>query len=433
MEEENKYVVFINAIRPATFKALEKYRLESGVELKPLVLANSEVFDKIYIRNGQNFIDKGVDYVKADFSNTTEVAATIAPYKNNIVSVTAQYENCVHDLAQVVEVFDYLNMPTKNALEIASEKKKVRDMLDDEAPDLNPRYIEISEITDKTIEDIEGRINSYPMIVKPSGLEGSLLVSVVYNQVELKQRIHQVLETIEAAYSTWIKRNEPLILVEEFMVGRMYSIDSYINNAGTFFHCPPVRVHTGYEKGYEDFFGHIQTTPTDLTAVDLRESQIAVERACKKIGLNNITAHVELMLTASGWKIIEIGPRIGGYRHDLYLLSFGINHIVNDILIRAGKTPVIDSNVTGYSAYLKLYPKQEGVLEDIINTDQLSRTKSVVALKQDIFIGERVKFAKNNGDPIFDVVLFSHDHQMLWDDINSLETSISFKVKPDYS
>jgi len=212
------------------------------------------------------------------------------------------------------------------------------------------------------------------------------------------------------------------------MEGDMYSIDSYITSTGTYYHAPPVRVFTGRNVGYEDFFGYMQITPANISSDEVKKAQITVERACDALELRSVTAHVELMQTSSGWKIIEIGPRVGGYRHNLYSSSFGINHVVNDMLVRADITPTMQTDSKGYTTLLKLYARTEGTLQSVDGKEILESLESFVSVKQDVHTGDAVKFAKNNGDPIYEVVLFNASYDVLMNDIAIIERDVIFNV-----
>jgi hypothetical protein len=211
------------------------------------------------------------------------------------------------------------------------------------------------------------------------------------------------------------------VLVEEFMEGDMYSIDTYISHDGTPHHAPLVRVITGQKVGFDDFFGYARLTPVLLSDQEASEAYLTSQKACRALGLRSITAHIELMKTPSGWKIIELGPRIGGYRHDIYRLSYGINHIVNDILIRGGDVPHLPRRVLSHTAVLNIYARSEGYLQEVNGLQILSSLPSYVSHRQIISVGELAQFAKNNGDAVLEVTLSHEDKLQLESDIASIE------------
>ena len=219
---------------------------------------------------------------------------------DRVYAVTAQFENCITELQKLVPYFPYIPMPTESSLDWATEKKLMRQMLEAHSPSLVPGYLEVRDASDDSIAGAEAAV-AYPVIVKPSGLEGSLLVSLAHNPEELRAALEHIFEEIQLGYDTWIKRQSPLVLVEEFMVGDMYSVDTYVSPEGVHRHTPPVKVITGHQVGFEDFFGYAQMVPSGLSATEATKAQRTAEEACKALGLRAVTAHVELIKTADGW------------------------------------------------------------------------------------------------------------------------------------
>jgi hypothetical protein len=256
MDKNDKNIVlFINAIRPATFAALDDFERQSGRKLVPVVFIDETIQVAITERNVQKHTGQDYDIISADFDSPMSVRTALNKYKDRILAVTSQYENSIHELRKLVPYLPYIHMPTQSSLEWATEKKLMRQLLEVHDGSLVPKYLEIKDYSEMTINEIENHMN-YPLVVKPSGLEGSLLVSLVSNREELVSTLDHTSKEIQKGYDTWIKRQKPVILVEEFMDGEMYSVDTYISSNGTCYHTPLVRVLTGRSVGFDDFFGY---------------------------------------------------------------------------------------------------------------------------------------------------------------------------------
>lgn len=421
-------VLFINAMRPATFRALELQNETTGREFEPVILVDEKIADSIFKRNGQlPHLDK-VRVIRADFDDVASVTKALKPIEDNIFAVTSQYENSVLELKKIVPHLPYCDMPTETSLEWATEKKLMRELMHAYDESLVPKFFEVHELSDKKLDEIEQQM-SYPMIVKPSGLEGSLLVSMVNNKAELRERLEHGFSEVDKAYSIWIKRQRPFFLVEEFMQGQMYSIDVYADKQGGYTHTPIVKVITGKQIGFDDFFGFARITPADISADEEKQAQTAAENACTALGLRSVTVHVELMRTEDGWKIIELGPRIGGYRHDLYMRSFGINHIMNDITNRGGEPVFINREAKGHAALLNIYARSEGTFQDFSGLDTVKDLASFVEANQTLQPGAQLFFAKNNGDPVFEISLFNENYDKLLEDIATVDKTLTINVQ----
>ncbi len=285
----------------------------------------------------------------------------------------------------------------------------------------------VKDTSDQTLQAIEEKIG-FPLMVKPTGLAASRLVSVCFHKEELAKTLRTVFRKINTAYKetggTW----EPKVLVEQFMEGNMYSIDAYVTSRGKVYFCPMVHVKTGRSIGFDDFFGYLQSTPTLLKKKNVLDAEATATDAIHALALRSTSAHIELMKTEIGWKIIEVGARIGGFRQMMYELSFGINHTMNDILIRVPEKPQIGRKAKGHSASLKFFSKKEGHLTKLLGikkTRELESFKKIYVHKK---IGSKCTYAKHGGSSVFDIILFNENRAKLLADIRRLELMIKIEV-----
>lgn len=420
-------IIFVNAIRPKTFQALKDYGRASGRHFTPIVLVDKTIKDAIFACNGQYNLPQPVDVVTADFNSAFSVREALKPYEGRMFAVTSQYENCIQELRKLLPYVPYIPTPSEKSLEWSTEKKLMRRMLEAYDAGLVPKYLEVADDEPPTLDTIE-KTMSYPMVVKPSGLEGSLLVSYIKNRQELDDTLRRTFRAIQDSYDTWVKRQKPMVLVEEFMVGNMYTIDVYIDDWGNCRYAPVVGSIVGREVGYDDLFPYTGFLPSGLDEIDTAQAQQAAEKACHALGLRSVTAHVEMMRTSVGWKIIELGPRIGGYRYELYQLAYGINHIVNDIRNRAGEVPEIPATLNKYVSVFDIYARKEGTLKTVHGLEDVKGLASFTYLKQNIFEGQQALFAKNGGDVAVNIMLSHENKAQLEADIATMETTIVLEV-----
>jgi hypothetical protein len=213
------------------------------------------------------------------------------------------------------------------------------------------------------------------------------------------------------------------------MEGDMYSVDAYVNSRGKVYFCPMVRVLTGYNIGHGDFFNYLHTTPTSLKQTSIERAHEAAATGIHALGLRNTTAHVELMKVDDDWKLIEIGPRVGGFRDKLHKLSCGIDHSLNDVLIRLPIKPIIPKKCTGFAATLKWYPKQEGRLTRLKGIKKIQELGSFIDITLGKKLGDLCRFAKNGGKAVFTVTLFNVERSKLLADIRRVEKLIDIQVE----
>ena len=414
-------ILFVNSFRKDIQESIREYSHNEGKSYLTMLL-----FDSKWIKDPKK--NKADIVVGCDFSKPRKIAEAIKPYKYSIKGITCIGERNIDSFQKVIPHVPYARTPNAMSLQWATNKVAMRELLSIEDKKLCPRFLVIHDSTQRTIESIKKKIR-FPLVLKPAGLASSLLVTMCFHEDDVAKALKKMFRRIEKFYKEGNRSLQTTVLVEEFMDGEMYSIDAYVGNTGKIVFCPFVHVRTGRSIGFDDFFGYKQITPTTLSKVERDNGKTAAEKAIHALGLRNTTAHVELMKTDSGWKVIELGSRVGGFRHPLYKLSFGMNHRLNDVLIRLGKRPKTPAKLLGHSAILKLFAKKEGKLEKITGVRKIKKISSVQRMKVNKKIGESCPFAKHGGKSVLDVMLFNRDRSSLLADIRRVEQAISIDVR----
>jgi len=421
-------VLFINGVRKQTFTALDTYETRYGKKLRMLVFVDAKRNKLINSLNKQKQVsNKKITVEAVDFDSPVALRKKLEKYRENLLAVTCQFENSIPYLEKIIPHLPYLDTPTQSSLEWSTDKIVMRQLLKTQDKTLIPKYTVIKDSSPESVLRVEKQVG-YPVVVKPAGLAASLLVSVCYHREELEDTLKKTFKTIEKVYKKKLGRGTPKILVEQLMDGEMYSIDVYVNGRGNTYATPIVHVKTGRAIGFDDFFGYQRMTPTRLLKTHIEDANHAASKAVKALGLRSTTAHVELMRTEKEWKIIELAPRMGGFRHEMYQLSYGINHILNDILVRVPQKPIIPKKTRGFTAVFNIYGKTEGVLGTIVGLKQTRLLASYTSMEVNKVKGDELKFAKNGGSPVLEIILFNKTRSDLLADIRRMEKAISIEV-----
>ncbi len=371
--------------------------------------------------------NKKVDYIEyVDFSNGDSIEKVFTKYPDTL-GITARGESGVQELINVIPYVPYLRTPTSESLGWCLDKYLMRRKLKKFCPANNPKFT-LVKTGDK--DDIDRIINKigFPMIVKPANLEASVLVSICYHRTELEKVLKRIQKKVASEYNKLRRNQSPRIIAEEFMDGDMYSVDSYVDSRGKVTHCPLVKIKTGKYKGHDDFYNYLRVTPVKLKSETINNAQTVASNAIHALGLRSSTAHIELMKLDNDWKIIEVGARMGGFRHELYNLSCGIDHYLNDVLIRIPKPLVLPKKCTAFSAALRYYPDSEGVIKSITGLKKVKSLESVVRVTQKLKLGDKAVYSKNGGKGVFDIVLKNPDRSNLLADIRRIEHELKVKV-----
>lgn len=411
------YVMKLPAMVPESIKSYQKL---TGKKYK-ILLIKDEGFEETAQTLKYDIL------VTCDFSKPNSIATALLPYQEQLLAITCRGDNDIARFAKVIPHVPYLRTPNSESLAWSVDKYEMRKRFKLFDPSCTPKFTRVKINTKIERKRIIAKIG-FPMIVKPTNLAASLFVTICYHEEELDTALKTAFKKIAKAYEHDKRMEEPKIIAEEYMEGDMYSVDSYVNSRGKVYHCPLVRVKTGKDIGHDDFFNYSQMTPTGLKGESVVKARMVAETAIHALGLRNTTTHTELMKMDNVWKIIEIGPRMGGFRHELHQLSCDIDHSLNDILIRIPKKPVIPKKCKGYAVAMKWFSAKEGRITQMTGIKKIEQLKSFHSIAINKKVGNRAVFARNGGRSIFNVFLYNSERPKLLADIRRLEKLVKIKV-----
>ena len=420
MEKNNikDIVIFVDRINRRIVKDLKSY----DNSLKVFLLRDI----KYKVKDGDRF--SYVDYLAyIDFTKPLEIAEALLPHSKHLLAITAQSEASVGYFKQVIPHTPYLRTPTQTSIAWSTDKYEMRKRMKLFIPKFTPKFTKIKENTKTERARVISKVG-FPMIVKPTNLQESVLVTICYHEDELDKTLRTIFKKLKSEYNKFGRDQLPTILAEEFMEGTIFSVDSYVDSRGTTYHCPLVKVTTGRNIGHDDFYNYLRVTPVKLKRETIESAQQVTDGVIHALGLRSTSTHTELIKMDDEWKVIEVGPRIGGYRQDLHKLSCNINHALNDVLIRIPKKPIIPKKCKGFASVMRFYPPKEGIIKKISGLRNVEKYESVKKVRQKLKVGEKVVFAKNGGTGVVDITLFHFDRSQILADIRRIEKTLKVTV-----
>jgi biotin carboxylase len=290
-------------------------------------------------------------------------------------------------------------------------------------PDITPSFLEIFDDSDNSIERVETNLN-YPVIIKPTNLFSSFLIQACSNHNELKIAATNLFLYIASTYSREGINEEPRAIVEEFLEGDFYSTDIFVMENDNICYCPLVGYIPAKQLGVDDFFLYKRFIPANLSDVDTKEAFRVTKDAVSAVGLTHSAAHVELIKTRGGWKVIELGPRLGRFRNSMYALGYGIDMSLNDINVHLGIKPEIPSKLLQQCSAYSIYPRKEGTLRSVQGTEELKNSSLVKSLRILSKPGDRCLFAKNGGGALAEFIIASNNESSYTDMVNFIEQNV---------
>jgi len=216
---------------------------------------------------------------------------------------------------------------------------------------------------------------TFPCICKPTDNSASRGVIIVNNESEFKDAL---------AYSAQNGRSGNVI-VEELMTGSEVSVEMFAVNGDIHVLQITDKLTTGAPHFVE--MGHEQ--PSRLSQETQNQIATVATAAMRSVGIEDGPAHVEIMCTKDGPKMIELGARLGGdfITTDLVPLSTGIDMLSATIRSACGDTVDIEPKYLRGSA-IRYMKTAYGTIEDVNGLDTANGICGV----------HRVAMLKNIGD-----------------------------------
>jgi biotin carboxylase len=423
--QEKNLILAIDDVEPGLVQATKKLSKKLGRELRGLALVD---LNYPAIRQRDKDTTGLYDEIICDFDDANALQQHLKPHLDSLLAVTIRHESSVQSLRKAVPFLPYVPTPSESSLLWSTEKHLMRDRLHNYDSELVPQYRYLTDSNPAIIKSIIKEL-SFPMIVKPNGLACSILVTRCNNEQELSRCLTQTFQVIHDIYSRDLGRGMPSVLVEEMIQGDMYSTDVYVSATGKIYCLPLVKVITAESLGLPGFYSYRHIIPTQLSAREIEAAHAASIAAVRALNLSATTAHIELFHSPEGWKIIELGPRIGGYREALYEHSYGVDHYYNDLAVKIGLEPIIPKDPIGHAAGINIYPGHEGHIEAIEGLDEARKIPSVVYLEAHAKPGDVALFAGNGGQLVVDGILSNQDPEKLEADVAKVRELIDIRIK----
>jgi len=144
----------------------------------------------------------------------------------------------------------------------------------------------------------------YPVVLKPRALAASLGVVKVHTPAELEAHFEFARDTTVPGAPHY----DVSVLVEEYAAGPEISVDCAISR-GDVYPMFVARKEVGYAPYFEEIGHCVEAADPLLDDPRIDEILRATHRA---LGFGDGMTHVELKLTPSGPKVIEVNARLGG-------------------------------------------------------------------------------------------------------------------------
>ena len=365
--------------------------------------------------------------VLCDFSSRESILKTVRQLPQKPDAVMSIYENYILPMAYVGEELGLPTIPVK-AAEACTDKQLMREAFAKSPKPISPDFDDA--MTWEKVAAFAEK-HEFPLILKPANLSKSLLVTKSRDMAELEANWQRTMRQLDAVYKKYAPDRTPKIIIEEFLEGSVHSVDAFIDANGKVYLLTEgiVDYQTGYDIGYDDNFHYSRLLPSRLSAVDQKAFLECAELGCQMLGMKSSAAHIEIIMTKNGPRLVEIGARNGGYRERMYRLANDIDIEGNALALAFGQEPDIAPKKHDPVAVLELFPKTPGEFVGVKNEDAL---RNLPSLEYFAIKAEPGKFIGKSSDGYkmaACVMLHNSDAAQFQKDLDYVNTHVCIETK----
>lgn len=371
---------------------------------------------------GREEVDYIIDYDPRDLDGLMEKVRGL-PYRNEILTIINRREKRVRELAILNTALGRKGIGLEQA-EWLTDKYLMRKRMIQHDPCVSPPF--------QLIEDPSSPPRplqiGFPLMIKPRNLFKSQLVVRCNGLPDLGINLRMVASRMDETadrHGVTLKKG---LLLEEFLPGRELSIDSFVSPTGRVYHSPVVELMPAEDVGIEDCHVFARILPAQFDPSHVTDIERVAEEGIRALQLVNSPAHIDMVYTPMGPKLLEVGARVGGYRSEMMRLSFGIDLDEVGFSTSLGKGGTLVPKFEKGTAVLEFFPPREGILRGITGLEVVRGLESFHRLLQRMRPGEGIGLARQGYRcPLF-VVLNHEEESVVRRDIEEARKAITIEV-----
>ena len=340
----------------------------------------------------------------------------------DVTAVTvAGYENYIVPAAYITTAYNLPGLSVA-AAKAATDKTLMRQAFQAYDPSITPQYAEVTSWSDIALFM---QSHNFPVMLKPASLMKSLLISKSTNRGELERNFKELATGIQRAYDQQSVSQTPKMLIEEFLEGSMHTVAGFVDAKGDSSLLPQiVDCVRASDINVADSYLYSRHLPSKLSAEDQAAILLVADKGVKALKLTSCPVHIEIILTKTGPKIIEIGARTGGYRPKMYQSAYGID-MFQGVIDTAYDRPVkIATNRSAQIVVLELFPETIGMFKELHNEALVAALPSLERLTIRARPGSAVGAAQSGYKAAAIIILSSDNAKQIAADYQTILDSV---------
>jgi biotin carboxylase len=335
------------------------------------------------------------ELIEANPTDPGEVLAATALVQN-VEGVVNCSESCLRTQAALVERYRVPGINSQTAAVCRDKQLMARRFEEGGVPIARRRIVTSADEIPDAVGDV-----GCPGVLKPSTGVASLFTVRFDSEQELLERFEQFDAEAREHRSTAIREMNGRWLVEEYLDGPGFSVESLTLGSET--------THVAVcQKGEmsKPFFletGHV--CPAPLSDDTRREMEEIAERAVRALGITDGITHSELKLTSRGIRVLEVGARMGGGSiRQVVKLATGVDLLEVTLELARGRKPEIAPAPDRAAASRSWFPASPCTVRDLSRADELLELPGIVAVNRWTAEGERYELPPDGYREILGVV-----------------------------
>ncbi|MFH1533552.1 MAG: ATP-grasp domain-containing protein [Nitrospirota bacterium] len=365
--------------------------INSGGKKKSFTLDNAKSLGAniILVNQKLDVPKKLVDYfIEADTYNYKDVIDKLKLFLKNNPKIKFDgaitfWEDDVPLLAKVCEEFKLTGNSYETSINTRSKFDMRKRLFDTGLP--NPLFYLVKSKNDlkKAMEEV-----GFPAVMKPSWGSDSEFVILIKDEQEAKNTLDYLQKNCNEHFNPIFKYNNGNFLYEEYMDGMEVSLECFSQFGIP--HVIGINEKQPIKPPYFIEYGDI--APARLDPKMEPEVVKLAESALIALGVQNSLAHIEIKITSTGPKIVEVASRMGG--DDIYInvknvwntdmVDLGLK-IASNIHINHPRKAPKDCVICRY-----FIPDHSGIITNIDGVKEAQKIKNVIQLVVPKNVGDSI-------------------------------------------
>lgn len=317
--------------------------------------------------------------LSVDFSDKKALYAAIDQLPVRPTCVFTMYEQYIPVAAEVNAYLGSSHALSPEAARKSTDKVLMREAFASASAPISPAF---SLVENQQQIEMFAKTHSFPLILKPANLSKSLLITRCDSMPELLAAWNQAIQEAPVLYARFTDGLQPRFILEEFMPGSVHTIMGFVDKHGVIALADEIVDNvTAKEAGFNDSFIFSRTVPSRLDTHDQDALRDCAKLGIQALGLRSCAAHVELVLTKDGPRLIEIGARVGGYRTVMYNEASGIDVIKAALQAYEGELPDLTAHKHSFYRAIEIFPEHKGAFVEAKDFEAAAKLPSILTAR----------------------------------------------------